>query len=305
MSFKKIYCFITNKCNNRCILCLHSKEMKRSIKEINLNELKQLLSSIDINPDDLFSVSGGEPTLHSALPSILKFLKEEYGNLVQLVTNARKLVEDSFLESIAPFIDYISTSLFGMSSKTHDYTTRRRNSFTETILGLQNAEKFNLKLNLRYVPTKYNYEEIPELVYFILDNFTNPHIVINALQIISNAKLNQDKLAIQHSRIVPLISQAIDDADSKKIMISVHFPICIFDPYYWNHFSTNFKTVFRNSYVIMKGKTYKIGQEHQNFQPKACQDCLFQTRCIMLSMGYVNLFGEGEITPIKQAVSLK
>ena len=300
MKFKNIYCFITNKCNNRCLICLNSEQMKKNIEELELYEFKQLLNSIPVDKGDLISISGGEPTLHGDLQSILKFIRENYNNQIKLVTNARALMDLNFIESIEPYIDHIITSLFGITPKNHKYITQCSKSYEETIKGLQNAEKLGIKLHIRFIPLKYNINEIPQLVPFIIDNFQNPRIIINALNVVANAEFNKEVLLLKYSNFIPNISKAIDDASSNDLQISIHFPLCLFDPYYWNYFSGNFKTMYKKSYVIMKRKTYIIGQKHKNFQPKSCKTCIFKNRCMMLGEGYVNLYGENEIKPINQ-----
>ena len=302
MTFKNIYCFITNKCNNRCLICLNSKEMKKNIEELKLHEFKQLLNSIPVEEADLISISGGEPTLHKDLQSILKFIKENYNNQIKLVTNARALMDPNFIESIEPYIDHIITSLFGITPKNHNFTTQCSKSFDETIKGLQNAEKLGIKLHIRFIPLKYNINEIPQLIPLIKENFQNPRIIINALNVVSNPEFNNEVLLTKYSNFIPNISQAIDDANSNNLQISIHFPLCLFDPYYWNYFSVNFKEIYKKSYIITKRKTYIIGQKHQNFQPKSCDACVFTNRCMMLGKRYVDLYGENEIKPIKKSL---
>lgn len=91
---------VTSKCNLQCKYCYHDNNGKeRSIKDI----LWQAEQHKELAP---FILTGGEPTLHSELPEIVKGLSE-FGK-VNLLTNGIRFCDASYRDAILPLLKYES-----------------------------------------------------------------------------------------------------------------------------------------------------------------------------------------------------
>lgn len=103
----KLTCTIfTKSCNFRCPFC-HNKDLALSeeIEEIPFDEILNFLKNRKKYLDAV-CISGGEPTLHSDLPKIIRQIKE-LGYLIKLDTNGtnpnmiKYLIENNLLDYIA------------------------------------------------------------------------------------------------------------------------------------------------------------------------------------------------------------
>lgn len=103
---------ITQRCNRNCEYCEHTK----SGREMSSAQFGELIDALTTEGIEAIALGGGEPTLHSALPDLLKMVRRR-GLRVGLTTNARdpglvlSLADAGLLES------------FGVSAGKGDWTT--------------------------------------------------------------------------------------------------------------------------------------------------------------------------------------
>lgn len=171
-------------CNFRCRYC-HNPELvipEQYAKEINLEEIFAFLESRK-GKLDAVTVTGGEPTIYSDLPELLKKIKE-MGFLVKLDTNGsnpemlEKIIKENLIDYVAmdikaPFENYEkivkisivsdklkkSVSLVINSGLPHEFRTTVAKSLTsfddlrKIAESIKGADNYFLQ---KFVPTKLN-----------------------------------------------------------------------------------------------------------------------------------------------------
>jgi radical SAM protein with 4Fe4S-binding SPASM domain len=159
---------ITARCNNACRHCYNSLpagDKTAKEKELTLEEIKEIA-------DDAVSlgalwclITGGEPLLRPDFPDIYLALKRK-GMLVSLFTNATLIRK----EHVELFLGYpprdIEVTVYGVTKKTYEGVTRKPDSFTAFIRGLDRLLESGIKVRLKAMALKRNQAEMPEIFRF-------------------------------------------------------------------------------------------------------------------------------------------
>lgn len=147
-----IHLALTHRCNLRCKHCYISAG-NESLNELTLEGWKDgfdnLFSSIP-KPD--ITISGGEPTVVSYMPELIRFLRPKTKRIV-LYTNGLNNI-NKILDSI----DEVQVSLEGLSGRTHDFI-RGENTYkkvSDFILNFKNKEKLKVAFTILY----HNFDEL-------------------------------------------------------------------------------------------------------------------------------------------------
>ena len=183
---ESIFLFVTGKCNARCKMCFYSKDMDTKMQDLTFDEMKKI--SETSGKFNRLWLSGGEPTLRNDLPEILEmFYKNNKIKDVNMPTNG--LMPDRVVEWVTRFRKNcpdctitVSVSLDGFG-ETHDIQRGIRGNFykaLETIKKLENnfGNDPQVIKNIATVITKYNYEQIFDLLSWVYGRFNlTTHIV--------------------------------------------------------------------------------------------------------------------------------
>jgi len=154
------------KCNNKCIFCCDSGFLK------NKNIPPALCSEKSGgNTNRRIMLGYGEPTRLDNLIEKIKYLKLKYA-VVSLTTNGRQMYDFKFVRDLVRAgLNEVIFSLHGYYPQIHDYITRIRGSFVETIKGIRNVIKNNkennLKIAISYFLTQKNVFSLYEAIQFM------------------------------------------------------------------------------------------------------------------------------------------
>lgn len=215
--------FITERCNSKCIMCPQppikdeESRFKLNLKHISL--LHKNTSSIGI--------TGGEPTL--------------IGDQLFVLLNAihRRIPKSSIniLSNGINFSDYEFTKRFAQSIKqnlivdiplysdidTIHNSIVRTNSFYKTINGIYNLAKFNIKIGIRIVIHKMNYDRLSELSEYIYSNFPFVyHIAFMQMEPIGYAKDNLEELWIDPLDYTDQLEKGVLNLYHRNMNVSIY-----------------------------------------------------------------------------------
>ena len=201
--------FMTNMCNQNCIMCSQPPSRKNDIEHfyrIN-NEL------IDLIPTETryIGISGGEPTLcGNRLGVILNKIISRIPQInIFILTNAVRLSDHIFVKSLEiPYKTRIlfSIPLYGDNHYTHDSIVRSSGSFYKTLKGIYNLYENGFRVELRIIPQKRNFSRIEKIAHFIYRNLTFvENVAFMGVENIGNAKKNIEEIWIPiYQQIDPL-----------------------------------------------------------------------------------------------------
>ena len=128
---------LTYRCNDNCAHCYNARP--RDFPEISTSDWKRVLNQLwDLGiPHVVFT--GGEPTLRDDLPELVAHA-QALGQITGLNTNARRLSDHSFLQSLVDAgLDHVQITLESHDPEIHDAMVRRKGAWNQTVQGLKNA----------------------------------------------------------------------------------------------------------------------------------------------------------------------
>ena len=192
--------FVTERCNSNCLMCSQPPKNKDDIKE--LYDINSNL--INLIPQDTheLGITGGEPTLMGDLfPLLLYQIKNKLPQTeVHVLTNGRAFSRYEIAKQIANINHdkvVFGVPLYSDYYQNHDYIVQAKNAFYQTILGLYNLARFNLRIEIRIVLHKLTISRLVKLSKFIYKNLPFvEHIAFMGLEYTGYTPFNIKKLWI-------------------------------------------------------------------------------------------------------------
>lgn len=154
---------ITQKCNFDCYYC-YEKNL-RSSKEINLEQVKNILDQLEAMGILFVELTGGEPLVRKEFLEILRYMNQK-GFFISIITNGSCLTEEMAKEMANGNVASIRLSLLAGEENVCDKLTNVQGSFQKTIGAAKLLKKYNIPFTLTSVITKENvnlYEEYKQL----------------------------------------------------------------------------------------------------------------------------------------------
>jgi len=230
--------FVTEKCNNYCLMCSQPPKKKDDIDYL----YKINMKLIEIIPQDVefLGITGGEPTLLgkkliTLLEKIKTFLK---GVRLDILTNARALSDIVFVDKIVNVgINNLSfcVPLFSDYYLLHDYISQSKNAFSQTITGLYNLARYQQKVEIRVILQKLTIDRLAKIANYIYRNlpFVN-HVAFMGLEYRGHARSNKNILNFDLKDFIHQIDEAVNMLSISGINTSIYnIPNCYLPENLW------------------------------------------------------------------------
>lgn len=150
-------------CNNRCVFCAQGEKRAGAATVPLETLLARLVEARGTSRGVVFT--GGEPTLHKRIVTLVKAASRLGYHPIQIQTNGRLL---SYPDVVRTLLDAgateFSPSLHGSTEAIHDGLTRSAGSFRQSVLGIRNVARAGAPLLTNSVITRDNADDLPELV---------------------------------------------------------------------------------------------------------------------------------------------
>jgi pyruvate-formate lyase-activating enzyme len=159
------------RCNQDCGLCWQGRRWPEPPAEMFWTWLDEL----GRGGIEQLTVTGGEPTLHEALPGILRRAHERFGMRTMLQTNAIQFRRPELLRKIMDAkIERAFVSLHSADPDISDRMTRAPGTHRKTVEGVRAALAAGMRIGLNCVVERENYRFLAEHAAFIVENFVTP-----------------------------------------------------------------------------------------------------------------------------------
>jgi MoaA/NifB/PqqE/SkfB family radical SAM enzyme len=161
---KDSYIMLTQDCNNDCLFC---SVPKRDIYP-SFEELKNKIDKSLKEGYDMFTFTGGEPTLSKDLFKLISYVSS-HNKDVRMITNAVDLSEETVNRLIKAGLNYIIFSIHTIDAEKAKYISDNPNYDLEKIFKIGEyilADK-SLSLSINTTITKLNYKELPNIVNYV------------------------------------------------------------------------------------------------------------------------------------------
>lgn len=229
---------VTEECNNFCIMCSQPPR-KQNDSFLNVNE--QIIGMIDASPDVL-CLTGGEPTVvWDEFLRLVKTCKNRFHSTsIQLLTNARRLKNYTLAKELADAGHnnlYVCIPLYSDVESLHDEIVGSSGAFWDTLEGIYNLARLNVRLEIRTVIMKQNYERLLQWAEFIYHSMPFvSHVALMGLEPIGMAIKNIKKVWIDPLDYIKEITKAVRSFQRYGLDASIYnHQLCTIPKNIWNY----------------------------------------------------------------------
>lgn len=150
-------------CNNRCVFCAQGDKRTTCKTRPYVVLLNELIRARSACTGVVFT--GGEPSLHKQILPLVRAARALGYQSVQLQTNGRTLAYRDFVQRLVDAgVTEFSPSLHGATAETHEALTAARNSFDQSVQGIENAVSSGVPVITNTVVTRDNASTVAEIV---------------------------------------------------------------------------------------------------------------------------------------------
>lgn len=228
----------TERCNSNCLMCSQPPKDKDDIPRL-FSTYQKLIPLIPKDCIEL-GISGGEPTLMGDLFfKLLAQIKDELPNTeVHVLTNGRTFAWNHIAEKLGE-LDYrrlmLGIPVYSDYYQIHDHIVQAENAFYQTILGLHNLARYNVRLEIRVVLHKLSIPRLPKLAKYIFKNLPFvEHVTFMGLEYVGYTPHNIEKLWIDPFDYQNELSEAVEFLAGQGMHVSIYnTPLCVLPESLW------------------------------------------------------------------------
>ncbi len=297
-SLKRVDIKIGFACNNRCFFCVQGRKRKRiSAKEVSLLKKNIEDSFLDNYREVVFT--GGEPTLHPNFLELVSFAKKIGYQEIQIQTNGRTFFYLDFCKkTIQAGATCFGPSLHGHNEKTHDFLTRSRGSFSQTVQGIINLKKLGQRVITNTVITSKNYKHLPKLARLLV-NLGVDQFQLAFIHLGGEAFENRKWITPMKKEVAPFVKESLEIGIKAGVLVMVEaITPCLLRGYeeYISELFIPRAKVFDIDYNIEDYDLYR--KTKGKIKRKKCEKCIFFHICEGPWKEYPEIFGWNEFVPI-------
>jgi len=160
--------FLTNKCNNKCIICQDTLLLGGTESVKTIKELKEDIDFLVSKGKKFVNIYGGEPYLNPNLQAAIDYISKQ-GLTVLIFSNARVFSDKATVKGLRGLKDVrIQTSLFSHREKIHDCHTGVPGSYSQTIEGIRNLVEEGIGVDVNVTLTRKNLDSLGKTVEFLV-----------------------------------------------------------------------------------------------------------------------------------------
>jgi MoaA/NifB/PqqE/SkfB family radical SAM enzyme len=283
---------INGHCNMSCAFCF----VDRTAPDFEVDQLEQEIDQMAKGGTRHLVISGGEPTLHKRLPDLIRYAKGlGVFDVIEMQSNGVKCADfDYAKELVDAGLNKVTFSLHSVNPEHSDEITRLPKAFGRTIQALHNFRQLGVLTQIAHVLTKANYQELPETVRYLRNEFPaeGGHLSICLAIAQGISDLVFQWVIPTFSEIKPFVANALDyclehDVGFGGMIGQGGYPPCMLDGEL-RYYSGVLDKVFRSG-----------DSSDQFYKAEKCKECSFDPYCLGPRRSYVEHYGEGEIRPFR------
>ncbi len=239
------------------------------------------------------TLTGGEPTLNANLVEYIRLAKANSQLPVGLQTNAIRLADAAYTASLVEAgLDEVAVSLHGSTAEISDAITEAPGTFERTVIGLDHVHATGLPLDLTFVICARNTHDMVPYVRMVAARWPRAFVNIAFVAPSSDLVPRDAALVPRYSDVMPQLAAAVLEARQLGLKTGGYesmcgLPLCVLPK----------EIAAYNEFVLDTD-----GYENGSFvKADACRSCEMESRCYGLRKGYFEMYGAGELHPLRLA----
>ena len=225
---------ITYRCNLRCAFCYAGSGCTANPigthVEMSTEEIKEVLWKI-FHQAKVPSVSftGGEPTLVSALPELIRYAKE-LGMRVNLITNGTRLSQTLAQKFAEHGLDSAQVSLEGVTAETHDAIVGLQGAYQKTVAAVKHLKSVGIVTHSNTTITRANLAECPEFPRFVKEELGNEKFSMNLIIPTGSGAIHDEQI-VTYQEIGGYLETLITISQEQEVEFMWYSPVpmCMFN----------------------------------------------------------------------------
>lgn len=255
---------VTERCNSNCLMCSQPPRDRDDIPVI--HEIHRKLIPLIPKECHQLGISGGEPTLlGDRFFELLSMLKVQLPNTeIHVLTNGRSFAWNTMAQKLAS-LEYdkvmLGVPLYSDYYRSHDYIVQAKDAFNQTVLGLHNLARYEIRVEIRVVLHKQTIPRLRQLSRFIYKNLPFvEHVAFMGLEYVGYTPFNIDKLWIDPFDYQEELEEATCYLSSKGLQVSIYnTPLCLLPESTWE-FARKSISDWKNDYLPECQNCAKLGE---------------------------------------------
>lgn len=287
-------------CINDCRFCVAAD--KRTYPDKTTEQIKQELEEAYANRARQVVFTGGECTIREDIFEIVKFARDLGYYSVQIQTNGRKFASPEFCKKmLLAGMNEVSPALHGHSAELHDFLTKRKGSFRQTVLGIYNLKRITkgqLRIITNTVVTKFNYKFLPEIASLLikLGVYQYQFAFVHAL---GNAGIYFQDIVPKKTDVVPYMIKGLEMGIAKGVNVMIEaIPLCLLKGY--EKYAAEFyipSTELREKGEIIE-RFEEVRRNKGKIKFTQCRICNYHEICEGPWREYSQFYGDEEFKPV-------
>lgn len=321
-------------CNNKCVFCLDGMPTREDKAFMPFEEMKAELERWRAEGHLSVGFLGGEPTTYPSIVRSVAYAKELGYTRIALATNAMMLRREPFLDQlIEAGLNRVTVSMHGHTAALEDRLTMVPGGFEKKRLALRHLVDRRDRglmeegVSVNLVLNGWNYRALPKMMKFFFEDVDLLDMRVNFVRPEGYAEGNPD-LVPTFTDVVPVLVKAIllNEHHFRRVFTFGGMPLCVLpqellrsekllrkyagDLYRDLSTDCSIRTEssipdgFHDGVSEIEGGRARFNwQDRKRFDLKqhaeACRSCSFSELCEGVWRGYRDLYGEGEIAPLR------
>jgi cyclic pyranopterin phosphate synthase len=284
-------------CNLACTYCTITQEMR-----LRALPTQRVAKEIDRAASRGFrevAFTGGEPTIRSDLPTLVKYAKTRGFVDVKVASNGLRYAHKPYLEMLAKAgVNQFHVSMHAFKDDAYDATVQREGSSALRKQAIANLVALNLNPIADLILKEDTYRDIREWILALADQGVRQFRLWLVSLTDGNAQNTHQLPRIP--LVADAVKEALDVARTRDLDVrSLHVPRCFLSGYenHVQHPGADIVTVVTPDDVF----DLKNSRLSGGVKPAACNGCTFFDVCPGLRADYVALHGDQEVHAVPSA----
>jgi len=285
------------RCNNNCRFCVQAD--KKNWGDKATEQIKKDLDESRKNGASGVVFTGGEPAIRDDIFELVSYARDLGFKTIQVQTNGRRFYYPDFCRKIVNAgMNEFGPAIHGPNAEIHDYLTRSKGSFEQTVQGIRNIKFFGIPILTNTVVTKPNYKHLPSIARLLV-NLGVEQFQFAFVHPLGNAKKNFDNIVPRISEAVPYIHKGLQiGIDAGVKVMAEAMPYCMmrgYDKYVSEQYIP--ETEIRDAGYIIYDYTEKRKSEGKA-KFAQCRNCRYDKICEGPWREYPEKMGNKEFKPV-------